>query len=120
MDTLIINGAECEPFITADNREFLENGENVIKGIELVTKYLGIKNVIIGIEDNKKEAIDKMQQLILGKDGYKVTVLKSKYPQGAEKVLIYETTGKVVKEGQLPADQGVIVMNVSTVAFIAS
>ena len=64
-----------------------------------MTKYLGIKNVIIGIEDNKKEAIDKMQQLILGKDGYKVTVLKSKYPQGAEKVLIYETTGKVVKEG---------------------
>ncbi len=55
--------------------EFLENGENVIKGIELVTKYLGIKNVIIGIEDNKKEAIDKMQQLILGKDGYQVAVL---------------------------------------------
>ena len=120
IDTLIINGAECEPFITSDNREFLENGENVIKGIELVTKYLGIKNVIIGIEDNKKEAIDKMQQLILGKDGYQVAVLKSKYPQGAEKVLIYETTGKVVKEGQLPADQGVIVMNVSSVAFVAS
>ena len=120
VDTLIINGAECEPFITADNREFLENGENVIKGIELVCKYLDLKNVIIGIEDNKKEAIGKMQQLVSGKEGYRVAVLKSKYPQGAEKVLIYETTGKVVKEGQLPADQGVIVMNVSSVAFVAS
>ena len=100
VDTLIINGAECEPFITADNREFLENGENVIKGIELVCKYLGLKNVIIGIEDNKKEAIGKMQQLVSGKEGYRVAVLKSKYPQGAEKVLIYETTGKVVIMGR--------------------
>lgn len=120
VDTLVINGAECEPYITADNREFLENGKNVVKGIELVCRYLAIDHVFIGIEDNKPEAIAKMEELIKDRFGWKVVALKSKYPQGAEKVLIYETTGKVVKEGQLPADQGVIVMNVSSVAFVAS
>lgn len=120
VDTLVINGAECEPYITADNREFLENGKNVVKGIELVCRYLAIDHVFIGIEDNKPEAIAKMKELIKDRFGWKVIALKSKYPQGAEKVLIYETTGKVVKEGQLPADQGVIVMNVSSVAFVAS
>ncbi len=120
VDTLVINGAECEPYITADNREFLENGKNVVKGIELVCRYLAIDHVFIGIEDNKPEAIAKMNELIKDRFGWKVVALKSKYPQGAEKVLIYETTGKVVKEGQLPADQGVIVMNVSSVAFVAS
>jgi len=120
VDTLVINGAECEPYITADNREFLENGKNVVKGIELVCRYLAIDHVFIGIEDNKPEAIAKMKELIKDRFGWKVVALKSKYPQGAEKVLIYETTGKVVKEGQLPADQGVIVMNVSSVAFVAS
>lgn len=120
VDTLIINGAECEPYITADNQEFLENGETVVEGIELVKKFLGISNVIIGIEDNKKDAIVKMQQLTQGKEGYRVAILQAKYPQGAEKVLIHETTGKVVKEGQLPADQGVIVLNVSTAAYIAT
>lgn len=120
VDILVINGAECEPYITADNREFLENGEQVVKGIELVCRYLAMDKVFVGIEDNKPEAIAKMKELLKDRFGWKVVPLKAKYPQGAEKVLIYETTGKVVKEGKLPADEGVLVLNVSTVSAIAS
>ncbi|MDD2955898.1 MAG: electron transport complex subunit RsxC [Oscillospiraceae bacterium] len=119
VDTLVINGAECEPYITTDYREFMENGEEVLEGIAAVVKYLELKYVKIGIEDNKPEAIAKMKELTAGRDGYEVVSLKSSYPQGAEKVLIYETTGRTVKEGQLPADAGAIVMNVSSVGFLA-
>ena len=119
VDTLVVNGAECEPYITADNRELLENGEGVLEGIDQVCKYLDIKTVRIGIEDNKPEAIAHMKQLIAGRPGYEVTALRARYPQGAEKVIIYECTGRVVPEGKLPADAGVLVMNVSSVAFVA-
>ena len=119
VDTLIINGAECEPYITADNREFLENGEQVLEGIDILVKYLELSSVKIGIEDNKQEAIAKMRELVKDRKGYEVVSLHSQYPQGAEKVIIYETTGRVVPEGKLPADVGVIVMNVSSTSFVA-
>jgi len=119
VDTLVINGAECEPYITTDYREFVENGEEVLEGIGHVARYLELKYVKIGIEDNKPEAIAKMKELCAGHEGYEVVALKSSYPQGAEKVLVYETTGRVIREGQLPADAGVIVMNVSSVGFVA-
>lgn len=119
MDTLIINGAECEPYITADNREFLEHAEDVLAGIAAVKKYLQISRVIIAIERNKPEAIDLMFSLTKGEADIEVKPLESKYPQGAEKILIESCTGKEVPQGGLPADVGVLVMNVASVSFVS-
>lgn len=114
VDTLVVNGAECEPYITCDHRMMVERTEKIVKGAELVKKYLNLSHVIIGIEDNKPECIAKMNEAISGKEGFEVKVLKSKYPQGGEKVLVYECTGRVIMEGKLPADAGCIVDNVAT------
>lgn len=118
IDTLIINAAECEPYITADYREMIENTDEVIGGIRLVMKYLSIEKAILAIEKNKPEAIKKFSEILSTDDNIEVFSLPSSYPQGAEKVIIYNTTGRVVKEGELPSDEGVIVINVSTVSFI--
>lgn len=119
IDTLVINAAECEPYITADYREMIENSDDIIEGIELVLKNLDIDRCFIGIESNKPQAIKKLKSLTDEKSNIGVRVLKASYPQGAEKVITYNTTGRVIAEGELPSNQGVIVMNVSTVAFIA-
>ncbi len=118
-DKLIINGAECEPYITSDYRCFIEEGEKVLDGAELIMKYLDIADCIIGIEDNKPKAIAKMKALCADRPNITVFPLKSSYPQGAEKTLIYSTTGRVVKEGTLPLSCGCIVINSSTCAFIS-
>ena len=118
IDTLVINGAECEPYITADYREMIENAEDVIGGIKLVQSQLGIKKVRVAIEANKPEAIKNFTKMAEDDDSVDIVTLPSKYPQGAEKVIIYNSTGRIVKEGQLPSDVGVIVMNISTVAFL--
>lgn len=119
VDTLIINAAECEPYITSDHRQMLEDGDSVIDGILTVMKYLKIGSAVIGIESNKPDAISLMTEKTKSHPEISVKVLPSIYPQGAEKVLIYNTTGRIVMEGQLPADAGVIVMNVSTAAGIS-
>ncbi|HPU41892.1 MAG TPA: RnfABCDGE type electron transport complex subunit C, partial [Acetivibrio clariflavus] len=119
IDTLIINAAECEPYITSDYREIIENSWNVLSGINIVMDALKIENVLIGIEDNKPEAIKEMERVASKNDKVNVVKLKSRYPQGAEKMLIYSTTGRKVPPGKLPADVGVIVMNVNSVSFIA-
>ena len=118
VDTLVINAAECEPYITSDYREMMENADDVMCGIKLVRDMLGLKKVVIGIEDNKPQAIKLMREKSADDEGIEVKVLKSCYPQGAEKVIIFNATGRVVGEGQLPSDQGVIVMNVTTAGFI--
>ena len=118
VDILVINGAECEPYLTADAREFLEDSETVMSGIEAVMKYLDIKKCVIGIERNKPECIDLMCSLAKGVAGVEVKPLPSRYPQGAEKVLIESATGREVPRGGLPADAGVIVLNVTTVSTI--
>ena len=118
VDTLVINGAECEPYLTADTREFLENSETVISGIEAVMKYMEIKHCVIGIERNKPECIDLMCSLVSGMAGVEVKPLASRYPQGAEKTLIESTTGREVPRGGLPSDVGVIVMNVTTISTL--
>jgi electron transport complex protein RnfC len=120
IDTLIINGAECEPFITADNRCFLEDSTDIIDGILLCQKYLGIPHCKICIEDNKPDAIALMKKKTAEINAIEIVKLPSLYPQGAEKVIIYHSTGRVVKEGELPSNAGVMVLNVSTAAFIAS
>lgn len=119
IDCLVINAAECEPYITSDYRTLIEDSEDAAYGIRAIMKHLDIKNCVIGIEDNKPEAISKWEKITADIPGASVKVLKSKYPQGAEKVLIYETTGRVSQEGKLPADIGVIVVNITTVACLA-
>ena len=119
IDTLVINGAECEPYITADYREFVENGEDVINGILTVMDKLNIPMCKIGIEENKPEAIRLMTEAASKHKGIEVVTLPSSYPQGAEKVLIHSCTGRIVAEGELPSNQGVVVMNVSTAGFLS-
>lgn len=117
---LVVNAAECEPYITADYRECLENTQNIISGIRAVQKFLNIPEVYIGVEDNKPEAIRVLGDAFSDDNNVKVVRLKTIYPQGAEKSIIYATTGVVVEQNKLPADCGVIVLNVSTIGFIGN
>ncbi len=120
IDCLIINGAECEPYITSDYREMVENPSGIINGIRLVLDYLDIPRAVIGIENNKPDAIMILTGLAEEDKRISVQSLRSRYPQGAEKTLIYSVTGRKVPSGKLPADVGCIVLNVNTVSFIAS
>lgn len=119
IDTLIINAAECEPFITVDEQEILECGDTVLSGIMAVKRYLDIEKVFIGIERNKPRALDLMFSLTKGDEELTVFPLPTRYPQGAEKVLIETVTGRQVPaSGGLPSDVGVLVLNVTTVSAI--
>lgn len=119
IDAVVINAAECEPYITSDTRTMLDKSEYIAKGIDLLQKYLKAKRIIIGIEDNKKLCIDKMTELANSKSGVEVKVLPSIYPQGGEKVLVYNTMGKVIPKGGLPLDVGAVVINCTTLSTIA-
>lgn len=119
VDTLVINGAECEPYITSDTRTMLDRADEIAEGIALICKFLEIKNVVIGIEKNKPRCIASMKKATQGMEGVKVKPLPSIYPQGGEKVLAYNTTGRVIPQGKLPLDVGLIVINCTTVATIA-
>lgn len=123
IDTLIINAAECEPYITVDYRECIENAENVLKGVEILKKILGFKQVVIAIEDNKPKVFDIMKEIADRDndkdDAIKLMTLRSRYPQGAEKMMVLSATGRKVPPGKLPADVGCVVMNVASVAFVA-
>jgi len=119
VDTVVVNGAECEPYITSDTRTMLDESDLVAEGLFLVMKYLSIPNAIFGIEKNKPECIAKMKQATASLVGVQIRALPSLYPQGGEKVLVYHTTGRVIGEGKLPLDHGVIVINCTTLAAIA-
>lgn len=119
IDTLIINAAECEPRITSDYREMMENTDRVIEGIKLVSSMLNISQTYIGVELNKPKAITLFQDILKDDSDFKVVPLRAKYPQGAEKVIVYECTGRTVPQGKLPGDVGCIVINVTTVSMIA-
>ncbi|MCK4539448.1 MAG: electron transport complex subunit RsxC [Candidatus Krumholzibacteria bacterium] len=116
MDTLIINGAECEPYLTADHRVMLEDAESVLDGAALFAGVIDVKNIVIAIEKNKPDAIITMQRAIAGRSGFTVAEMDVIYPQGAEKQLIYAITGRKVPAGGLPMDVGVLVQNVGTAA----
>ncbi len=118
-DTIILNGAECETFLTADYRLMLENPERVVDGLRAAMRALDVKRGVIGIEDNKPEAIAAMQKAAAGREGVEVMPLKTKYPQGGEKQLIQAVTGRQVPQKKLPLDVHVIVLNVGTAAAIA-
>ncbi|MBO5939061.1 MAG: electron transport complex subunit RsxC [Clostridia bacterium] len=119
VDTVVVNGAECEPYITSDTRTMLDESELVAEGLALVMKYLSIPNAIFGIEKNKPQCIAEMKRATAEMSGVSVRALPSLYPQGGEKVLVYHTTGRVIGEGKLPLDAGVIVVNCTTLASIA-
>lgn len=117
IDTLIINGSECEPFVTSDDRLMIEHTDEIIQGARIAMKILGVKKAIFAIENNKKEAIEKVKQACAGSE-IEVRVLRSIYPQGAEKTLIYNVLKRVVPMGGLPLDVGVVVQNVATLKAI--
>ncbi|SDF20872.1 electron transport complex subunit RsxC [Sporolituus thermophilus] len=118
VDTFILNGAECEPYLTADHRVMLEAADRVVTGMQIAMKVLGVTRGLIGIEENKPDAIDGMRKACEG-TGIEVVPLKTKYPQGAEKTLIKVLTDREVPSGGLPMDVGVVVQNVGTVVAIA-
>lgn len=118
-ESVILNGAECEPYLTADHRNMLENAPRIVDGLRLILRATGVRRGVIAIEDNKPEAIAAMQKAAAGHEGIEVMALPTKYPQGGEKQLIEVVTGRQVPRGKLPADAGALVFNVSTAAAIA-
>ncbi|MBP5428832.1 MAG: electron transport complex subunit RsxC [Clostridia bacterium] len=113
VEYILLNGAECEPYITSDTRTMLDRTEELVAGMKLL-RDLYSAAVIVGIERNKPEAVKKIREAIAGEEGLSVKVLPGSYPQGGEKVLIYNCTGRIVGEGKLPLDVGCVVLNVTT------
>ncbi len=123
IDTLVLNGAECEPYLTTDHRIMLEQPEKIVQGVRIILKILGIKNCVIGIELNKADAINAMNKAVReaqkdDDESIKIQGLTVKYPQGSEKQLIYALLRRAVPGGGLPFDVGVIVQNISTTLAI--
>ncbi len=123
VDTLVVNAAECEPYITVDYRECIDNSWDILSGIHIIKDMLNLKNVVIAVENNKPEAFKVLKDIAdsdnESDDAIKIMSLESKYPQGAEKMMVQSATGRRVPPGKLPADVGCIVMNVASVAFLA-
>lgn len=118
IDAVLINGAECEPYLTADYRLMIEKPKEVIKGLKILMKILGVQKGYIGIENNKPDAVAKMKEAAVGASGIEVLALEVKYPQGAEKMLIKAILGREVPPRALPMDVGVVVQNVGTALAI--
>ncbi|WDV44702.1 electron transport complex subunit RsxC [Clostridiaceae bacterium M8S5] len=118
IDCVILNGAECEPYLTADHRLMLESPEKVIFGLKILMKAVGVEKGYIGVENNKMDAVDALKKAASSEKGIEIVVLQVKYPQGDEKRLINAATGREVPNGGLPMDVGVVVNNVGTAAAI--
>lgn len=118
VDTLVVNAAECEPYITSDYRTIMERSDDVLAGIAAIKKYVGLSQVKIAVESNKPQAIELLRRLTQDDSSIEVCSLKAIYPKGAEKVAVFETTGRIIKEGMLPSDAGVIVNNITSTAFV--
>lgn len=119
VDTILLNGAECETFLTSDHRLMLENPIRVVDGLRAAMRATGVQRGVIAIEDNKPDAIAEMEKAAHGREGVEIAVMRTKYPQGGEKQLIKAVTGREVPSGGLPMDAHVIVLNVGTAAAIA-
>ena len=118
IDYVLVNGAECEPYLTSDYRMMLECPEEIIGGLEVVLSLFPNAQGYICVEDNKPEAIAVLQEKVKGRDRISVKVLKTKYPQGAERTLIYASTGRKINSSMLPADAGCVVNNIDTIISI--
>ena len=114
LHTLIINGAECEPYLTADDRLMREGAQNIVDGVFILQRILNVPNVIIAIEDRRLEAADAMRKAIVSHDGMSVVLVPTRYPMGSEKHLVKALTGEEVPSGSLPASLGMIVNNIGT------
>ena len=117
-DTLVVNGSECEPYLTSDHRLMVENAEQIIDGIRFAMKATGVSCAKVGIEDNKPDAIEAMKAAAT--EGIEIVALPAKYPQGYEKMLIYALTGRKVPNGKLPSAAQCVVINVSTCAALSA
>lgn len=120
VSTLIINCAECEPYITANHRLMLESAEYIINGMKILMKALGLKTGYIAIEDNKLDAVNVLSEVASNNRMVEIKVLKTKYPQGDERQIIYALTGKQLPAGKLPADYGCVVFNTETCAAVCN
>ncbi|MBR0470886.1 MAG: electron transport complex subunit RsxC, partial [Clostridia bacterium] len=120
VDYVIINGAECEPYITSDHRYMLENADDIIYGLKIAMKALGLSDGHIGVELNKPDGMEALKASKEYGANIHIIALKTKYPQGAEKQLIKAVTGRNVPAGKLPADAGAVVVNVATAVAIAN
>lgn len=118
IDVVILNGCECEPYLTRDYRFMIERPDDLISGLKLIMKALGVNRGVIGIEDNKPEAIELLLNKVKYEHGLEVVSVKTKYPQGAEKMLIKAVTGKEVPPGKLPMDVGAVIQNIGTAIAI--
>lgn len=118
IEYIIVNGAECEPYITGDYRIMMETPKEIIEGLNIVLDLFPKAKGIIGVEDNKKDAIKIMQDAVKGESRIEIAPLKTKYPQGAERSLIFATTGRSINSSMLPADAGCIVNNIATIVAI--
>ena len=115
IEYVVVNGIECEPYLTADHALMLEKGEEIITGVRIIMKVLGVEKAIIGIENNKPDAIEYMTRLAGAEKGITVNALKVKYPQGGEKQLINALLKREVPSGGLPLDVGVVAFNVGSI-----
>ena len=120
INELIINCAECEPYITSDSVTIVDRIDDIVHAIDILTKYIKIDKIIFGIEKNKQAAVNTIKTAFKDRSNVEIKTLPTLYPQGAEKVLIYHTTKKVVKIGELPIDIGCVVSNSSTIAEIGN
>ncbi|MBI1937443.1 MAG: electron transport complex subunit RsxC [Ignavibacteriales bacterium] len=118
VDVVILNGCECEPYLTRDYRFMIERTDDVVSGLRLIMKAAGVEKGAIGVEDNKPEAIEKLREAVKKYSNISVEVLKTKYPQGAEKMLIKAVTGREVPPGKLPFDVGAVIQNIGTAIAI--
>mgnify|MGYP000757058231 FL=1 len=118
IDSIIVNGAECEPYLTSDYRRMVEQTDKLVKGLKIVLKIFPDANGYFGIEDNKPEAIEALLKATENEDRIEVVPLKTKYPQGGERSMIYAVTGRKINSKMLPADVGCIVHNVDTIYAI--
>src|SRR5512139_1451114 len=118
IDVVILNGAECEPYLTSDHRLMLEKSKEIVEGLRILMRILNVKKGYVGIENNKPDAVEAMQKAVAGAADIEVWPVKVKYPQGAEKMLIKAIANRTVPAGGLPMDCGVVVQNVGTAAAI--
>ncbi len=118
VDVVILNGAECEPYLTADYRLMLERPQDVVEGLKILMRILGVNKGFIGIENNKPDAVEAMKKAASGEGNIQICALEVKYPQGAEKMLIRATVGREVPPRGLPMDVGVVVQNIGTAVAI--
>ncbi|PKL89329.1 MAG: electron transport complex subunit RsxC [Ignavibacteriae bacterium HGW-Ignavibacteriae-2] len=118
IDCVILNGCECEPYLTRDDRYMIERTQDVVNGLKLIMKALGVKKGAIGIENNKSEAISKIRAAVKNQNDISVEILQTKYPQGAEKMLIKAVLDREVPPGKLPMDVGAVIQNIGTAIAI--